>query len=272
MCAFAAASNPVVLLSDNSIGLGGDAEVRTVAVDTVKLPASAEAGTCDPEGPHRMNETEPPTDAYLSVVRDGSRARDERMAAFVHLLASRGSWHSVLTFQQFVEMVAEATTRRTLRRVGLPADAVPAEDIETDTLLTFFERCPTIRNDGAIKGWIWSVARILTMREVKRHWSLFTADEVREEIPEPDVVTEDALPAYARQVEERVARESASMSHGLSQVTTLHLVECRPLVDVARILHITPATARQRWLRAKRILQQNLEDLGRGTRPVHSTL
>lgn len=192
----------------------------------------------------------------LLILRDQERSLDERSAAFQEMLDATGPWSPTLTFLEFVHHVAQVTTRGRLHRIGLPADGVSEQDLAHDVLIVFFERAHTMVEEESVGPWIRGVARNIQRRYVRRHWSLLTADELmddmavsqEEEVPSTDLIT----------LVEKYPAALATLSENLRRVVHLHLEERQPLSEVARMLHLTSPTVRQRWLRARRLLAAEL--------------
>jgi len=204
-------------------------------------------------------------DADLAVVRDPTRTNRERAASFSRMLASAGPWDGDRrTLLQFSIRCATTLLRRRCARTiscRLEADA-----IASDALLDAWSKAERLPDTPrALRGWIIGAVRIRIAREARRErgmsWTISldgstTGKAARESTPwETD---ESHLPCGAV-IEREILSALEELSPRLKAVALQRLFGGQMAsTEIASDLKVRAGTVRQRWLRARKDLQQIL--------------
>jgi RNA polymerase sigma-70 factor (ECF subfamily) len=134
-----------------------------------------------------------------------------------------------------------------------------SEDVTQDTFLLAFERLRSLRDPGAFRGWLASIAINQVRRRLSRQRLLrvLGLDRSLEETPLDDLARDDAS-AEARS-------ELAALDLVLRQLPTKHRiawmlrhVEDEPLEDVAQACNCSLATAKRWIVAADAVVQERV--------------
>ncbi|MFH1680615.1 MAG: sigma-70 family RNA polymerase sigma factor [Candidatus Eisenbacteria bacterium] len=206
-----------------------------------------------------------PADAAFSTARDPCLPEWERRAAFDRLIVRRGLWprHGDASLYEFATAAARAVATIRCSRLGRTADAVDPEDVTQEALTLLYLKLHEIESADRIPGWLYVAIQNLVKQRIENGWHFLVAKEVTETVPAPQRASSDRGPSLESLTRfyDAVLGAINSLSVTLRGVAYLHLIEERPLADIARDLKLKPATVRQRWCRAREALQRQLANL-----------
>lgn len=164
------------------------------------------------------------------------------------MTTSRPPFEETTLAELFAEMADDV---RSVARATAP-DAASAEDVVQETFLRLAERLDAIREPGAIKGWLRTVARnaALDARRRSGRWSSPSKEEMA--APEVDDQRVEALvaswlPGFVETLPEPY-REAVRLAD-LEEV---------PQAEIARRLGAPPSTIKSRVQRGRRLLRERL--------------
>lgn len=147
---------------------------------------------------------------------------------------------------------------RFIRRLGIPASDVP--DLTQETFVDVLNGLPSFRGDGSFKTWL---ARI-TIRRVRKHrrWRWVRRFWVGTSTVEADQATDGVVDSESLLLEhERAAllRDAvARLPDMYREVIVLRYFEEIDVAEMAKMLHISRATADMRLSRGREMLRKYL--------------
>lgn len=148
--------------------------------------------------------------------------------------------------------------------------AIYAEDITHETFLKALERLPELRDTGAFRGWLYSIAYRLCLdsfTDESRRRDISSGEELdalleRAGLNEPiDLPQETAESAETR---EQVRRQIDRLRPDCRRAVILYYYDDLPLEEVAEKLGVTEPAARQKLYRARKSIKRGLEKLTAG--------
>ena len=133
-------------------------------------------------------------------------------------------------------------------------DHALSEDICQDAFLRAHERIDTLRQPGALPGWLRQIAVRLAIDELRRTPSTLLSEDEPDTLPGPDVVVEglDTLQRFRTFVE--------SLPSAQRTVFVLRDIEGLSIRETAEQLEITEAAVKMRLGRARSTLKRCLID------------
>ena len=133
-------------------------------------------------------------------------------------------------------------------------DHALSEDICQDAFLRAHERIDTLRQPGALPGWLRQIAVRLAIDELRRTPSTLLSEDEPDTLPGPDVVVEglDTLQRFRTFVE--------SLPPAQRTVFVLRDIEGLSIRETAEQLEITEAAVKMRLGRARSTLKRCLID------------
>ena len=131
-------------------------------------------------------------------------------------------------------------------------DHALSEDICQDAFLRAHERIATLRQPGALPGWLRQIAVRLAVDELRRTPSMLLSDDQPDTLPGPDIVVEglDALQRF------RIFVDSLPLAQ--RSVFVLRDIEGYSIRETAEQLEITEAAVKMRLGRARSSLKKCL--------------
>lgn len=196
-----------------------------------------------------------PSLADLAVLQDPNSTPDERACAFNRMLNRPRGWWGDGSLLRFAMAVAKLETRKRLFPYGLPIDLIDWESIANEALVVLFERAGKIQ--GSPKAWFWGVIKNLVRYEIRQSWELLTAERP-EIMPEPEhSPREGRFLAF----DDAVRRAIGELPDSYRVVLQLYFNERLTAKEIADVLRISYAAARQRFSRGMRLLRELLADL-----------
>lgn len=140
-----------------------------------------------------------------------------------------------------------------------------AEDITQDAFCVAFERMDKLKKDENFEGWLKRIALNKAISLVRKRKSVFL-----EEFPEESVADEvsDADEEMIFQCRVDDVKEAINnLSDGYRTIISLYLLENISQEEIAKMLHISHATVRSQYHRAKRkifMMLKNKDNHGKG--------
>lgn len=134
----------------------------------------------------------------------------------------------------------------------LVQDHALSEDICQDAFLRAHERIDTLRQPGALPGWLRQIAVRLAIDELRRAPNMLLTEDEPDTLPGPDAVVEgmDALQRFRTFVD--------SLPLGQRSVFVLRDIEGYSIQETAQQLDITEAAVKMRLGRARSTLKRHL--------------
>ncbi len=131
-------------------------------------------------------------------------------------------------------------------------DHALSEDICQDAFLRAHERIATLRQPGALSGWLRQIAVRLAVDELRRTPAMLLPDDEPDTLPGPDIVVEglDALQRFRALVD--------SLPLGQRSVFVMRDIEGFSIRETAEQLEITEAAVKMRLGRARSSLKKCL--------------
>jgi len=210
-----------------------------------------------------------PSVECLFVIRDLTRPADERAAAFASLLHSSGPWAGdQVSLIDFTMRCARALVRKQSSRPVF--SQLEADVVATDALLdawTHADRLP--HTPAAFRGWLIGAIRIRLARESRKALPYTKTcslegtrlgNYVSRTMPWQSPSHHVGVSAEGPEVIQRAVSSAVNrLTPSLKTVAVLLLFEGDvSSSEIAARLQLRPGTVRQRWLRARRGLQDVL--------------
>ncbi len=136
-------------------------------------------------------------------------------------------------------------------------NAEDAEDVMQESFLSAFQKIATWRGEVSFGAWLKRIVinRSLDLiRTRKAMISLDTVPEIAEEREEGYLNYKDIRP-------EMIAESIAALPDGYRIILSLYLIEGYDHEEISEILHITNATSRTQYHRAKKQLAEKLKEI-----------
>lgn len=132
-----------------------------------------------------------------------------------------------------------------------------AEDITQETFIRVFQQLATFSGSSSIGAWIKRIAVNATLNHLRQDKRFVPMSEVAEPAQLPSV---SEWEKGSQQTLLRIHRAIQSLPEGSRTVLNLHLLEGYQHKEIAEILDITESTSKSQYHRAKKLLQQKLQE------------
>lgn len=133
------------------------------------------------------------------------------------------------------------------------SDPMEAEDVMQDAFLEAFRKLHTFRGDSAFGAWLKRIVVNRCLNVLKRR-KVDLSMEQAGDLPAETLSVADA----AQWSVEEIKRAVADLADGYRVILTLYLFEGFDHEEIAEVLHISSATSRSQFARAKGRLRQQL--------------
>lgn len=136
-------------------------------------------------------------------------------------------------------------------------NAADAEDVMQESFLNAFQKLDTWRGEVSFGAWLKKIVINRSLDVIKTRKALISLDsvpEIAEDYDEEYVNYKDIRP-------EMISNAISSLPDGYRVILSLYLIEGYDHEEISGILHITNATSRTQYHRAKRQLAMKLKTL-----------
>jgi RNA polymerase sigma-70 factor (ECF subfamily) len=128
------------------------------------------------------------------------------------------------------------------------------EDLAQDAFIEIFRSIGSFRGESSLHTWVDSIAAHVAFRFLSRH-----ASRARhlEAVPEPEAETPDfERAAHAREAVRRLYVVLDRLEPKYRIAYALHVIDGRPLEEVARVTRVSRIAAKNRVWRARRMVHE----------------
>jgi len=137
-------------------------------------------------------------------------------------------------------------------------DRETARDLLQDGFVKLFTKIDTYSSVGSFAGWMRRIFVTTALEHLRRNDALkqsLDIDEYDNYIENVDVTVLDKISA------DDLMRCIGELPHGFRTVFNLYAIEGYSHAEIAKELNISEATSRSQFMRARKILQKNVQTL-----------
>jgi len=161
------------------------------------------------------------------------------------------SWAQRLVYEQYASTMMSVC----IRYVG---DSETARDILQEAFIKVFTKIDSYSGTGAFAGWIRRVFVTTALEFLRQNNALKNTIELDDFHNE----FEDIQPTIVEKITaEELLKCVAGLSEGYRTVFNLYAIEGYSHAEIAEMLQISENTSRSQFMRARNILQKNVEKL-----------
>jgi RNA polymerase sigma factor (sigma-70 family) len=135
-------------------------------------------------------------------------------------------------------------------------NAEDAEDVMQESFLSAFQKLDTWREDVSFGAWLKKIVINRSLDVIRTRKALISLDAV----PEMTDESEEEYLNYRDIRPEMIAESIATLPDGYRVILSLYLIEGYDHEEISKILHITNATSRTQYHRAKKHLAEKLKE------------
>ncbi|MDX1907528.1 MAG: sigma-70 family RNA polymerase sigma factor [Bacteroidia bacterium] len=180
-----------------------------------------------------------------------TQARNRAISDPVHLI-ERALRSDRSAQEQLYRQYSRAMLRVALRITGSEAEA---EDVLQEAFVRAFRSLHRFRGDATFGAWLKRIVVNTAINYTKRRrLDCITLDQAR-----TDIAEEEPAPACHPDAIRKVRAAMERLPDGYRQVLHLYLVEGYDHQEIGTILHISEATSKSQFCRARRKLREMLE-------------
>ena len=142
-------------------------------------------------------------------------------------------------------------------------DSTEAEDLAQEAIIRAYRQQDTLRDPAALKSWLYQIATHVSIDRLRQRTK--AAEQLVDEPVEELSIADHALPSPLTVIQQKemstcVERYVAKLRDGYKAVLLLHDVEGLTAQEIALVLRLLLTTVKIRLHRARRQLQDALND------------